>query len=182
MSQQDVLQQYQEIVSQLNSMLSWYNTLLDDNADISALQNVFETGDIDAKPSIPTISDIVNTLAESESINNQVSYDNTVQSLVETFNNTAQASAEKAKQLIQSIKQSASSITKVATTPKTIPSIVYDMAHALAIEVIDAIYSWLENAELTQIDARLPSLITLADKLINILGTYKSGEQSESAQ
>ncbi|MEM3895585.1 hypothetical protein [Thermofilum sp.] len=180
MSSQSPMDLYQQALNKLNQVLSVYNNILDDQADRSALENVFNTGGEYTQPTIPTISDVLNTLAENDANAAVASQANIEQQLIDAFNSTAQASANKINQLVNNTKTSASTATTVAKAPKAIPTDVYELVYELTGITAGAIWAWFQHAEFKDLDNRLPTLVSLLDKLISMLANYQSGGQSES--
>jgi len=182
MSSQNPLDLYQKILNKLNQILNTYNNLLDDQADKSSLENTFSTGGENTQPSIPLVSDVLNELTEIDANNTIVERVNTIQELLDAFNSTAQASANRTTQLISSAKSTIVKSTTVAKPVKVIPSDIYGLLYELAGMTVGAIEMWFANAEFKNLDAHLNVLVSLLDKLINILGSYKVGDRSESAE
>jgi Zn-dependent M32 family carboxypeptidase len=103
------------------------------------------------------------------------------QQLVDVFNSTAQASANKINQLVSNTRSTVSKATTVVKAPKVIPSDVYELIYELTGMTAGALEAWLQYAEFKDLDNRLSTLVNLLDKLINMLANYQSGGQSESA-
>ncbi|MCI4409227.1 MAG: hypothetical protein JHC26_09055 [Thermofilum sp.] len=182
MSSQNPLDVYQSVIDQLNQVMNTYNSLLDDQSDKSAFDNTFNTGGQNTQPTIPTLNDVLNTVANNDSVTRVVNQANTTEQLINTFNSTAQASANKTSQLVSNAKATIVKATTVAKTPKTIPSDVYQLVYELTGMTVGTLEAWLQNAEFNDVTSHLPTLVSLLDKLINMLGNYNNGGQNESAQ
>lgn len=182
MSNTNPLDVYQQVVNQFTQVVNTYNALLDNEADKSALENAFKTQGDNTQPTIPTLNDIVNAVAESEAVTRVVNQTNVTDQLMNTFNSTAQANANKTKELVSNAKATIVKATTVTKSPKIIPADIYSLIYELTGIAVGTLEAWFQNAEFNEINAHLPTIVSLLDKLINMLANYQSGETNEPTQ
>ncbi|MCI4411770.1 MAG: hypothetical protein JHC38_08890 [Thiotrichales bacterium] len=180
MSNVSPLDLYQQVLNQYNQVKNTYTDLQDNQADRSGLENAFKTQGQDTQPTIPTTSQVLNTIVENDTNTRIVNQANVTQQLMDAFNSTAQASANKTKELVTTAKSTIVKATTVAKTPKTIPSDIYQLVYELTGMTVDTLEAWMENAEFNEINSHLPTIVSLLDKLINMLANYQNGGENDT--